>query len=177
MFEHPLPTTCKPLKLARQEGKLSGYMPLKQLFALIVDCVDIKDDDRVEAELGFVMEGRRPEVYGQASTQVKLVCQRCLEPVAVSLDVKIALGFTQNEQQVQALPEDLEPFMFEEEDVPLARLLEQELILALPIVAYHQGCDPIPFDGGEDDRMSKEDKPNPFAVLEQLKGHVKKSDS
>ena len=177
MFEHPLPATCKPLKLARQEGRLSGFMPLKRLTALVEDCVDVADEDRVNAKLAFSLSENRPEVHGQAQASVKLVCQRCLEPVTVNLNVSMALGFVQNEEQAKALPEYLEPFLFEEEEVPLSCLLEQELILALPIVAYHQGCDPISFDGGEAVRESKVEKPNPFAVLEQLKGHVKKSDS
>jgi uncharacterized protein len=113
-----------------------------------------------------------------AKTSVQLTCQRCLEPVTVDLEVKIALGFVQNEQQMEALPESLEPFMLEEEEIPLAELLEQELILALPIVAYHEACEPYPHQG--EDAVALDDaseKPNPFAVLEQLKGNLKKSDN
>lgn len=175
MFEHPLPITIKPVKLARQEGKLTGFMPLKQLTTLVADCVS--DDGRVEADLALRMEHARPEIHGTANASVKLVCQRCLEPVEVKVDVSIDLGFVQTEEQISQLPESLEPFMLEEEEIPLASLLEQELILALPIVAYHDTCEPIPYAGKEEaEVVVAEEKPNPFAVLEQLKGSLKKSD-
>ena len=94
MFEHPLPLTIKPVKLARQEGKLSGFMPLQQLTTLAADCVS--EEGRVEADLQLRMEQSRPEIHGTANAEVKLVCQRCLEPVAVKVDVSIALGFVQD---------------------------------------------------------------------------------
>ena len=175
MFEHPLPTTIKPVKLARQEGKLTGFMPLKQLVNLAADCVS--DEGRVEADLELRMERARPELHGTANAAVKLVCQRCLEPVDVKVEVQIALGFVQTETQMAELPESLEPFVLEEEEIPLADLLEQELILALPIVAYHDACEPYPYEGKEEAEAAVADeKPNPFAVLEQLKGNLKKPD-
>jgi len=175
MFEHPLPLTIKPVKLARQEGKLIGFMPLKQLTQLASDCVS--DEGRVEAELELRMERARPELHGKARALVKLTCQRCLEPVDVQVDVEVALGFVQNEEQINEMPESLEPFLLEEEEVPLADLLEQELILALPIVAFHKSCEPYPYEGKEAaEAATAEEKPNPFAVLEQLKGKLNKSD-
>ncbi|MGC1510668.1 hypothetical protein FT643_00915 [Ketobacter sp. MCCC 1A13808] len=174
MFEHPLPTTIKPVKLARKEGKLVGYMPLKQLTALVADCAT--DDGRVEADLALHMNGARPEIHGTAKAALQLVCQRCLEPVEVEIDIKVALGVAQTEEQVNQMPGDLEPFMLEEEEIPLASLLEQELILALPIVAYHEKCKPFPYEGSDGGEAEASEKPNPFAVLEQLKGNVKNSD-
>lgn len=176
MFEHPLPAMIKPLKLARQEGKLQGHMPLEQLTLLAADCVS--NEGTVEADLTLKMEGPRAEIHGSASATVKLVCQRCLDAADVPLKVQIALGFVQTEEQAKELPSSLEPFLLEEEEIPLASLLEQELILALPIVAYHSDCEPFPYQGGEDQAPSSvEEKPNPFAVLEQLKGKVKKTDN
>lgn len=175
MFEHPLPLTIKPVKLARQEGKLTGFMPLKQLSQLAADCVS--DEGRVEADLSLHMEQARPEIHGKARASVSLTCQRCLEPVIVDLEVDIALGFVQTELQMAELPETLEPFMLEEEEIPLADLLEQELILALPIVAYHDACEQYPLKDDAAVTGDSGEKPNPFAVLEQLKGNLKKSDN
>lgn len=174
MFEHPLPATIKPVKLARKEGKLVGYMPLKQLTTLVADCVS--EEGRVEADLALKMDGNRPEIHGTARTRVQLVCQRCLEPVDVELDIAVDLGIAQTEEQVNEMPRSLEPFILEEEEIPLADLLEQELILAMPIVAYHDSCQPFPYEADEETGVGAEEKPNPFAVLEQLKGQVKKSD-
>lgn len=173
MFEHPLPTTIRPLKLARQLGKLKGYMPLKQLPTLMVDCAD--DSGHLEADLQLDMQRRWPVMVGVVRAEVKLTCQRCLELVEVPLQVSISLGFVQSEEALEELPNTLEPYLLEEEEIPLADVLEQELILALPIVAYHSQCRPAEYQAGPEGD-SEPEKPNPFKVLEQLKGQVKKSD-
>lgn len=173
MFEHPLPATIRPLKLARQQGKLKGYMPLKQLPTLVADCVD--DGGNLEADLRLDMQGRWPVMEGTIRADVKLTCQRCLEPVDISLNAGIALGFSQSEEALEQLPDSLEPYLLEEEEIPLADVLEQELILTLPIVAYHAQCQSADYQGAPAE-VSDPEKPNPFKVLEHLKGQVKKSD-
>ena len=174
MFEHPLPTTLRPLKLARQQGKLKGYLPLQQMPALAADCVD--EAGRVEADLQLDMEGRWPVMTGIVQGTLKMMCQRCLEPVDVSIKADIELGFVQSEEAMAELPEHLEPFLLEEEEVSISDLLEQELILALPIVAYHAECEPASYQQDDEDAASGDEKPNPFKVLEQLKGNLKKTD-
>jgi len=174
MFEHPLPSTIKPLKLARQQGKLKGFMPLTQLPALLAD--GSEPEGRVEADLQLEMQGRWPVLHGVANASLKMQCQRCLDAVVVPLHADISLGFVQSEEALEQLPENLEPFLLEEEEIPLADVLEQELILALPIVAYHPECQHAPYESGEEVTETADEKPNPFKVLEQLKGNVKKSD-
>lgn len=174
MFEHPLPTTIRPVKLARQQGKLKGYMPLRQLTTLVADCRD--DSGNLVADLQLDMQGRWPVMTGTLNAQVTLTCQRCLEAVDVVLQARPMLGFVQSEEAVEQLPESLEPYLFEEEEIPLAEVLEQELILALPIVAYHEQCQPVDYDSGDKPATGDEEKPNPFKVLEQLKGQLKKND-
>jgi len=174
MFEHPLPSTIRPLKLARQQGKLKGYLPLQQLPALVADCVD--DQGKVEADLQLDMQGRWPVMTGTAQANLRMTCQRCLEPVDVAIKAQMSLGFVQSEEALAELPESLEPFLLEEEEIPLADVLEQEMILALPIVAYHAECEPASYQQGDEAAEAGEEKPNPFKVLEQLKGNLKKSD-
>ena len=174
MFEHPLPITFRPLKLARQQGKLKGYMSLNQLPTLMADCVD--DSGRLEADLQLEMQGRWPAMTGTVSATVNMTCQRCLEAVEVPIQANIALGFSQSDEALEELPDSLEPWLLEEEEIPLADVLEQELILALPIVAYHAECQQAEYQQAPETQEAEQEKPNPFKVLEQLKGKVKKSD-
>lgn len=174
MFEHPLPATFRPLKLARQQGKLKGYMPLQQLPTLAADCVG--DSGNLEADLQLEMQGRWPVMTGAVKATVKMTCQRCLEAVDVPLSAQMSLGFSQSEEALEELPDNLEPYLLEEEEIPLADVLEQELILAMPIVAYHAECKPAEYEQPPEPEAEVSEKPNPFKVLEQLKGKVKKSD-
>ncbi len=150
-------------------------MPLKELPALAQDCVD--DNGRVTAMLSMHMNGVVPTMHGEIQAQVRLICQRCLEPVVVELAAKTSLGFVQTEEQAALLPSDLEPFLYEEEEIPLSSVLEQELLLALPIVAYHDQCSHQSYEPNEQEVTAAEPKQNPFAVLEQLKGKGQKSDT
>ena len=63
-----------------------------------------------------------------------------------------------------------------DERMTLAELVEEELLLAMPLVALHDQCpDPPPQSAGDpgaqDDNQSDPD--NPFAVLARLKGRRK----
>lgn len=149
-------------------------MPLQQLPTLTADCVD--DSGKLEADLQLDMQGRWPVMTGVVSATVKMTCQRCLETVDVPLQANVALGFSQSEEALEELPESLEPFLLEEEEIPLADVLEQELILTLPIVAYHAECKPADYEQPPEPVVVETEKPNPFKVLEQLKGKTKKSD-
>lgn len=174
MFEHPLPATIRPLKLARQQGKLKGYMPLRQLPRLMADCLD--DVGNLDADLHLAMQGRWPVMSGTVNACVRMTCQRCLDVVEIPLRTELMLGFSQSEEALEDMPDSLEPYLLEEEEIPLADVLEQELILALPIVAYHVQCQPLAYGTDPEPEAGESEKPNPFKVLEQLKGQVKKSD-
>ena len=91
-------------------------------------------------------------------------------------DVDLVLVWS--EDQAKALPADLDPLLVTEERLSLAELLEEELLLALPLVALHDECprpastgsEPEP-EGDPDDTQTNPD--NPFAVLARLKGRRK----
>ena len=56
-----------------------------------------------------------------------------------------------------------------EDDVNLADLVGEELILSLPAVCYHDDCS-VKMSFGEDEIPAEQiEKPNPFSVLASLK--------
>jgi len=164
----PLPKRVDPRKLAEREAQLQGFVELKsmpQLLSLLVD-----DEGEVSVELKFALDEQKLRtVKGQATAKVKQQCQRCLEPVDVYLDAEFSLAVVLNEEQAKNLPRYYDPLLVEE-DVELAALVEEELILTLPAVAYHQDCD-VQLSYGESDAEPSEqdEKPNPFSVLASLK--------
>ncbi len=86
-------------------------------------------------QCGIDTVGRRA-LAGQLEASVPLQCQRCLtvyyHPVAGAFEVTI-VG---SEEEGNALPEELEPFVSESAVRPL-EVVEEELLLALPFVARH----------------------------------------
>jgi uncharacterized protein len=103
-------------------------------------------------------------IEGSVDTVVELVCQRCLEPVVVEIHAEIMLGVLNNEQDVGKLPESTEPLVLGESPVWLADLIEDEILLALPVVPRHAHlC--VPFHREYNDTDVVE---NPFAALRGL---------
>lgn len=105
-----------------------------------------------------------------ASAELPLICQRCLGTVTEPLAVERWFRFVADEATADAEDED------SEEDVlvfqpafNLTELIEDELIMAQPLVPMHTACPTsLPTSAGP----AMEDapaKPNPFAVLQQIK--------
>jgi uncharacterized protein len=107
---------------------------------------------------------------------VPLECQRCLETVHTPLDVDRDFRFAPNEETAAKLDDE------EEADVlvlsrrfDLLGLIEDELLMALPVVPRHDVC-PQPletvadaaFPSGADDVLADK-PPHPFAKLAALK--------
>jgi len=108
-----------------------------------------------------------------AHATVHLTCQRCLQPMAQDLGVDRTIRFVPGEDQAEQLDEELEEDVLAlPRTLDLAELIEDELILALPIVPMHVACpQPLTSVGEVDADLSEtEEAPaNPFAVLAALR--------
>lgn len=109
-------------------------------------------------------------INGHVSACVELTCQRCLGPLRQTLDADVALGVITAEEQAINLPERYEPLLVQEERISLAELVEDELLLTLPVIPRHEEetCEAAPAPELEP-APEEHQQPNPFAVLAQLK--------
>ncbi|MBI5720011.1 MAG: DUF177 domain-containing protein [Burkholderiales bacterium] len=105
-----------------------------------------------------------------------LECQRCLQPMTLPLQVERRFRFVEGEDEAARLDEELD------DDVlalaprfDLLALVEDELLLALPLVPRHDVCPELPAalrapEGGNvADAPPKEERDNPFAALAALR--------
>lgn len=125
-------------------------------------------------ELQFGTDGEGVAfVRGRGAAQVEMLCQRCLEPMICQLVLDFRLGILRSETQAGQLPKAYDPWVVEEDPVSLRDMLEDELILALPLTALHPPRDcsvqtaTAGQDGDVDAGASRAD--HPFAVLAKLK--------
>lgn len=105
------------------------------------------------------------------STQMHLVCQRCLGLAAVLVDVERDFRFVATEALAQEQDDDAdEDLLVLSRDFDLAELIEDEILLALPLVPRHDVC-PVPVKLAAVDQAfeAAQAKPNPFAALAKLK--------
>ncbi len=117
--------------------------------------------------------GVKPEVWLhlQVNATLPLACQRCLAPVDVAVSVDRAFRFVADE--ATALAEDDES----EEDLlvlsrsfDLLELVEDELLMEIPLVPQHEVCpQPVKLSVEDADFEQESQRPNPFAVLGKLK--------
>ncbi|WP_374587296.1 YceD family protein [Ideonella dechloratans] len=173
-------TAADPRKLdlarsARDADHLQGEWPLASLPRLaevdVADALAPPVQWSAQAELRPVLGGEGEIwLHLQAHAEVAMPCQRCLSPVRLPVSVDRWIRFVADEAQAEALDAD------SEDDVlalprwlNLAELIEDELLLALPIVPRHDAC-PAPLPVREEPLEAEgEARPNPFAVLAQLK--------
>ena len=109
----------------------------------------------------------------EASAEVPLTCQRCLGPVQVTLQLDRWFRFVATEAVAESEDDDCEEDLLALEPRPnLIELLEDELLMALPLVPMHDTC-PVAVPMGSTD-LPEEDEAapphqNPFQALAQLK--------
>ena len=98
---------------------------------------------------------------------MNLQCQRTLDVFEHPLDVDVRLGVIGHEREEAALPPGYEPLLVEDGVLEPAKVIEDELLLALPAFPVKPGSE-SPGDGQEAEQVSRRED-NPFAVLRELK--------
>lgn len=151
-------------RFAKEGRVLEGTLPLSTLERLH-DLLAV-----VEGEITFRLEGSKG-ARGEHLLQLvvtgtlPLACQRCLKAVPYDLDVDSLLELVPEgaELSQDELEDDTRDFLPVAKELEVAELVEDEILLALPVAPRHEKCGlPGAADAGE--------RINPFAALSGLKG-------
>ncbi len=109
----------------------------------------------------------------QAEVSLPLLCQRCLGPADIPVRVDRSFRFVASEEQAQAEDEEAEEdVLVLSRDFSLQGLIEDELLMEMPVVPRHEVC-PTPVKLAAQDadfEAAQAEKPHPFAALAGLKG-------
>ena len=114
----------------------------------------------------------RPAIHLQVQANVPLTCQRCMEAVHTPIDVDRHFIFVPDEATAAAMDDDSEDDVLEmSADFNLLGLIEDEVLMALPLVPRHDVCPTGVVQSAQTDDFNDvgEEKPNPFAALAALK--------
>lgn len=163
-----LPQVIDPRRLVNQGVTLTGEINPDLCLRLAEAVVEISEPIMANLIFDTAEQGRKV-VRGSASTTVLMACQRCLEPMKLSLAVEMALCIVWSEEKAKLLPRDLDPWIVEDEAGDITALVEDELLLALPFVMYHpedQCNTAASYSTGEG--LGDVAEENPFGVLAQL---------
>lgn len=173
MSEKIIPEYIDPFRYAEQSLSFDGVVKVAEMHRLNTN-VRSSVDDVVSVNLQFgIDEQRITFLKGHLETKLTLQCQRCMEPYSYEIISDFALGVVNTLDEANALPDHYEPALAKEGHLALRELIEDELILNLPIIPRHEPEDckvKLPLTdagwghGGEE---------NPFHVLETLKNKRK----
>jgi uncharacterized protein len=156
-----------------QGWSLGGQPPLASLDRLVEPGIAAGNDLPVTWSATFSerpVHAGRPERWLKlaVSARVARECQRCLQPVLLPLAVDRQMLFVDDEAAAAELDAESEDdVLVSSAHFDLLALVEDELLLALPIVPRHDAC-PAPLPAPSDD-LSEEPRANPFAAQAALK--------
>ncbi len=98
-------------------------------------------DREVAGQLGFGFidaDGKVAALDGQVTATIDAVCQRCLLPLALPLAARLRLLFG-SETAIEKDGEKFEVWELDGDDLCPAELVEEALIMAIPLVTMHDG--------------------------------------
>lgn len=147
------------------EGRVS-LASLRRLGSLLEE-----PDGTVGFSLDFDRDG-----FGVAYVELKvdaqlpLLCQRTLERFVLPVRIDQRIGLITDEADEAGLPEGYEPLLLDESgELRTLDLIEDELILAVPVVPMMPGTEAVESEWTGGEAPVEAAKPNPFAVLAALK--------
>ncbi|THB70438.1 MAG: hypothetical protein D6B28_09100 [Gammaproteobacteria bacterium] len=162
-----------PIPMAERGETLEIKLSMAKMERLSELVIDAAGEVAAKLEFGIDSEGIK-FISGSATAELTVECQRCMQPMNVSVEVEFKLGMVVDEDLAQELSEDYEPLVVSEETISLSALIEDELILALPIVSMHEDTNCSPYvseylaDDSDKESESEEDRVFPFAQLGEM---------
>ncbi len=172
MVNH-FPELIDPYKFARLGEHLIGKYEVARMKRLVTSLDN--DSGNVEFDLIFDRKERARIATGGFKTEVKMICQRCLNQVNVAVQGEVQLEFVVVEEGGESLArledQGYDTVLVENDSLSLAELIEDEVLLALPFSPLHE-IDECP-DNAIVEKLQITDnqpaRPNPFAELAKLK--------
>ena len=127
-----------------------------------------------QVRLEFGMIDGTPAAVLRLQAGVTIECQRCLRPVRRTVESESRLAFVAREDAT--LPAEHEPVVGDPRRVDLAALVEEELLLAVPLFARHAPDEECGWPAQAGSRKSEpapaaQEMRLPFAGLKDLMKH------
>jgi DUF177 domain-containing protein len=147
-------------EFARAGATLAGALELGDLPRLSeLGCSGARI--RYEIRGGATAQGR-PALHVEATGTLELACQRCLGTVVVPVAVNTELELAASQEALDGAEDDIDRVLATHA-MAVAELVEDEVILALPMVPKHAQC-----PAHAEDSDSGGERVSPFAALAAL---------
>ena len=167
-----LPVEVNPYRLVEQGREFEGVCDIASL-TRIEDLLADKTGT-LSVELVFYKNvSGLPALKGQITGDLALICQRCLTQMRYTIETDVDLIFVSSDEKAQSLQDGYETYLVDDSRILLNDLIEDEVLLGMPQLVMHDQCEPFkPLIEATAETISqtvREEKENPFAVLQNLK--------
>ncbi|MGB3068734.1 MAG: YceD family protein [Ottowia sp.] len=170
-------------EFSQAKAQLSGHDSLQKYGRLEKELraspADLSIDWQAEGERLRAADGAmRPALHLHARADLPLTCQLCMGETMEPVEIDRYFVFVADEEAAAALDDISEDdVLVLSSEFNLRALIEDELLMALPLVPRHDECPEAPPLSAQDADFdaAMEDKPNPFAALASLKTGKKQS--
>ena len=165
-MQNKLPERVDFLKQVEKNACFEGTWPVAR-FERLRDIISDNSGD-VAARLRFGTRAGTRCLDGSIKADLELRCERCLDPVKKRIESEFRFGLITSEDEADHLPKEFEPLLVIQAEQSLIDLVEDELLISLPIVARHEEeCSEILQKHRKDD-STQQDTHRPFAALKDL---------
>ena len=158
--------TINNLEFAQKQQEIAdNFAPIS--LNRLAETLALQGENAHLAAIYFMLTGdckrfRQPSLRLHIKSQLPIICQRCLGEMLINLDLNF--DYLLSDSTINEMEDSDEMDWLEiNSEMDVRELIEDELLLAMPISPAHDGaCSSLSMQSGE--------KPNPFAVL---KGKIK----
>jgi len=165
-MQRELSETANFIRCAERDCSFEGDWPVARFERL--KSVLNTDQGTVHARLKFGERSGIAYLQAEISTDLDMICQRCAQPMIQHVEGGFLFGFIRNEDEIDSLPDDMEPLMVADEEQSLFDLVEDEVLLSLPQVNAHvEECSDYLRQQKQRQQADKMTS-SPFAVLKNL---------
>lgn len=155
-FSTVLPPRLAVRKQVDAEGVVAARVESRHLPRVLDAVLEADSEFAVELRFSRSDEGRWL-IAVAIEGGVELACQRCLQPVAVALSSSSTLQVVAHEEEARSQLKHCDPIVLDEGQLDVYGLVEDELLMALPIVALHDdthdGMHKDTHEAGEESRQ------------------------
>lgn len=168
-----LPIRFDPFQFARKNVRLEGSIALKSMHRLNEASVTaLEPDARVTLHLSTEIAGI-VLLTGKIRARVMMTCQRCLKDMVLDIDRPIELALVRSEAEAVEIQDGFETYEVSDETIFTRDLIEDELLLSLPIIPVHHDsvhCDGamLGYLGPQPEEQARAPDHSPFKVLKDL---------
>jgi uncharacterized protein len=163
-----IPHSIQAARAVSHQERYAGRLAIKSLKRL----AEVLTDSAGELEVEWRAERDafgHPLLDGRLKGRLALQCQSCLKNYTWPLELEVRLRLVSSEAEERKLLGDCDPYLVQDDELPLREITEDEVLLALPLMPRCETCENAAQSQPSNHPSDEPARPNPFAALKKLK--------